>query len=72
MGMQHEGFIDPNTLGEWVGTTFIFHEPITVRDENGQPHDMRVVDTSAMVLPPDITKEDVLHALVNPLPSDFG
>lgn len=67
MGMQHEGFTDPNTLGAWYGDTFIFDEPITVRDEDGQPHDLRVLHGEKAVLPPGVTKEQLLFALVNPI-----
>jgi hypothetical protein len=58
-------FIDPDTIGHWEGSKFVFDEPITLITEDGTPRTMREIDTEGMTLAGGITKDDVIHALVN-------
>lgn len=65
MGEQHNFFIDPDTLGNWVGEIFVFEEPFMLRDANGGEYPVQQINTTGMVLQDGITRDDVVHAMIN-------
>ncbi len=54
---------DPADYGSWEGDVFVFNEPVDI----GGGHQMQRLDTSQMVVEEGITREDVIHALLNPI-----
>lgn len=54
--------------GRWEGSTFVFDPPILVPTEGGDLATIRMIDVAHMVLPPDVTPDDVISALLNPAP----
>jgi hypothetical protein len=54
--------ISPNEAGHWDGDVFTFDPPIVRGDRV-----LRHVDCSLMELPDDITRDDVISALLNPV-----
>lgn len=59
-------YVKPEDAGHWDGDRFIFDHPLIMRDQYGRDQTMRVLDCSRMQLDEGITREDVLHALLNP------
>lgn len=58
----------PEDNGYWVGDTFVFDPPTQIQDEaTGDVRTIREIDFTGMVLEDGITREDVVHAMLNPV-----
>lgn len=54
--------------GHWDGDEFVFHEPVEMYvDRDEQPKRMRRLNFAGMTLTDGITREDVVHAMLNAL-----
>lgn len=58
---QEPQYLDPAQVGHWEGDDFVFDRPQII---GGKP--MHRLVTTGMVLEPGITRDDVIHALINP------
>lgn len=54
-------YLRPEDVGHWQGEDFVFNEPMMI---GGRP--MARLVTKGMRLEPGITRDDVIHALINP------
>lgn len=60
--------IKPEDVGQWDGDRFIFNEPVVVGTVDGAELTMRIVEFGPDSLRPEgVTREDVIHALLNPI-----
>lgn len=61
----------PEDHGHFDGDVFVLNEPVempcTCDDTCQTRHTLRRIDVSHMVLPDDITRDDVIHAILNPV-----
>jgi hypothetical protein len=53
--------------GHFEDDVFILDQEISVEDEFGHQVVVKSIDFSMMQLPPDIDREDVIHAMLNPV-----
>ncbi len=60
-----DGMIDPNDCGHWDGDRFVFDPPLTLFDADGGVHVMQQLDFTHMVLQGGLSRDDILHAMVN-------
>lgn len=60
-------FLHPDDAGHWEGDVYVFTPPIVQVDETGRKLVMQRADFSLAVLPEGVTRDDVVHALLNPI-----
>jgi len=58
---------EAHEVGHWEDDVFILDHEIAVEDEHGHQVELRRIDFSRMKLPEGITREDVLHVMLNPI-----
>lgn len=61
--MSDQPHRDPKDWGHWEGDVFVFNEPV----EFGPGQVVTRLDTSQMVVEDGVTRDDVIHALLNPI-----
>lgn len=86
MAEQHNFFVNDEPVpehlvkvedaGYWDGDRFVFTPPVMMVGEDGDGNmvtkPLRVLDLSGSKLEPGISRDDVISAFLNPMPSDEG
>lgn len=63
-------YVHAADAGRWDGDRFVFDPPLVRLDDDGQPCTIQELDCARMSLPDGITRDDVVHALLNPVDAD--
>ena len=70
---QEQTYVDPATVGRWEGDVFVFNDPpFIVIAKDGHPASFTRIDTKGMVLAEGVTRDDVIHALINLERAEYG
>lgn len=56
---------DPKDHGYWAGDVFHFTPPLEFPGKVDLPHTVRSIDLSQLVLGENISRDDVVHAMLN-------
>ena len=63
---------EPEDHGHWEGDRFVFTPPLKFVDELGRDQVMRTIDCSCLQLGEGVTRDDVVHAMLNSIIVDSG
>lgn len=59
---------EPEDYGHWDGDVFVFDSEVPIiMSDTKRPRIVKRLDFSEVKLPPDVTRDDVVHAMLNPV-----
>lgn len=57
---------EPEDYGHWDGDVFVCHEPVEIfMSDSRTPKQVRKLDLTGIRLPRNVTRDDVVHAMLN-------
>lgn len=58
---------DPKDHGYWDGDVYHFTPPLEFAGKDDLPHTVRSIDLTQLALGEGISRDDVVHAMLNPV-----